>query len=151
WYKRLPQSKIDQVNFLLDYGYWLLFNLIDCFTLIFGFDRYKGFYHQLYFQRKSLVCDLMEPFRSLIDATILNIFKFNIYKDSDFTLQNNTYEFKKDCKIKTKYLKFFLKSLLSHKVAIYNFVRNFYLFIGNPKKTFPQSFIDFEKLPIAIK
>lgn len=153
WYKRLPQSKIDELNFLLDFGYSLLFNLINCFCVIFGLDCYKGYYHQLYFERKSLVCDLIEPFRPIIDASIINIFKYNIYQKNDFVFVNSLIcSFKNGYKTKIKYLKFFLKSILSHKIEIFEFIRSFYFYIADPiKYSFPEAKIDFSKLPISIK
>lgn len=152
WYKRMPQSKIDEINFLMDFGYSLLFNLINCFCLIFGLDRYKGFYHQLYFQRKSLVCDLIEPFRVIIDLAIINAFNFNIYKKDDFKFTDNLVcGFKNGYKTKLKYLKFFLKSILSHKIEIFQFIKNFYFYIADSNKyKFPDTKINFNKLPISL-
>jgi CRISPR-associated protein Cas1 len=51
WYKRLPRTKIDINNLLLDIGYTMLFNFIDCLLRLHGFDTYKGIYHQLFFHR----------------------------------------------------------------------------------------------------
>lgn len=63
WKGRKPRTKCDPINVLLDMGYTYLFNFIESLLLLYGFDIYKGVYHQVFYQRKSLVCDLVEPFR----------------------------------------------------------------------------------------
>ena len=70
WKGRKPRIKSDYINSTLDIGYTYLFNYIECFVRMFGFDIYVGVYHRLWFKRKSLICDLMEPFRCIIDKTI---------------------------------------------------------------------------------
>lgn len=62
WHGRKPRLKIDPINVILDMGYTLLFNYIEVNLRLFGFDTYVGVLHQLWFKRKSLVCDLVEPF-----------------------------------------------------------------------------------------
>ena len=72
WKGRHPRMKSDVLNVTLDIGYSILFNFMESFIRMFGFDLYVGVYHRLWFKRKSLVCDLMEPFRCIIDhATLL--------------------------------------------------------------------------------
>ena len=51
----------------MDIGYTYLFNFIDALLRLYGFDTYLGFYHKEFYQRKSLVCDVVEPFRCIID------------------------------------------------------------------------------------
>ena len=63
WKARRPRSKFDITNCLLDIAYTLLFNFMDALISLYGFDAYKGVYHREFYQRKSLVCDLIEPFR----------------------------------------------------------------------------------------
>ena len=69
---RRVQSKI----FELSHGRRIFnaFNCMDSLLRLYGFDTYKGFYHKLFFQRKSLACDVMEPFRCVIDKQILKAF-----------------------------------------------------------------------------
>lgn len=66
WRGRHPRMKSDVLNVTLDIGYSILFNFMESFIRMFGFDLYVGVYHRLWFKRKSLVCDLMEPFRCII-------------------------------------------------------------------------------------
>ena len=59
WHQRRPRTKCDALNVSLDIGYTMLFNYIECFLRMFGFDLYVGVYHRMWFKRKSLVSDIM--------------------------------------------------------------------------------------------
>lgn len=76
--------KTDPLNVTLDIGYSVLFNFIESFVRIFGFDIYVGVYHRTWFKRKSLICDLMEPFRCIIDHAILLAFNRKQFTIDDF-------------------------------------------------------------------
>jgi len=90
WKRRLPRAKPDIINYLMDIGYTMLFNFTEAMAAIYGFDAYRGFYHKLFFQRKSLVCDLMEPFRSIIDKQILKSYHLGQIKTADFKNNKGT-------------------------------------------------------------
>ena len=77
--------KSDVMNVTLDIGYSILFNFMESFIRMFGFDLYVGVYHRLWFKRKSLVCDLMEPFRCIIDHAVLLAFNRKQFSEKDFT------------------------------------------------------------------
>ncbi|MBD3231920.1 type V CRISPR-associated endonuclease Cas1 [Candidatus Dependentiae bacterium] len=124
WYKRMPRAKIDEINFLLDIGYTFLFNFIDSLIGLFGFDKYKGFYHTQFFNRKSLTCDLVEPFRCIVDKAIIKAFHLNQIDKRDFKRKGNYYYLKWDKN--KKYSKIFFKEILNNKEDIYDFVRGFY-------------------------
>lgn len=70
WNGRKPRTKIDIINTALDIGYTYLFNIIECMLNLYGFDLYQGVYHRSFYQRKSLVCDMVEPFRCIIDKQV---------------------------------------------------------------------------------
>lgn len=61
---------------------------------MYGFDLYVGVYHRLWFKRKSLVCDLMEPFRCLIDHTVLLAFNRRQFVEQDFEIIKGEYRLK---------------------------------------------------------
>ena len=126
WYRRQPRTKVDIYNILLDIGYSLLFNYIDCLLRLFGFDVYKGFYHQLFFQRKSLTCDLVEPFRCIIDKSLLKAYHLNQINKKDFKFQKGrfTLSYKKS----DKYIKIFLQEIMRQREDIYSYVKGFYDF-----------------------
>ena len=86
WTARMPRAKTDMINTTLDIGYTILFNYIESFVRMFGFDVYIGVYHRLWFKRKSLICDLMEPFRCIIDHTTRSAFNRGQFQKSDLLL-----------------------------------------------------------------
>lgn len=132
WIKRMPRVKSDEINYLLDMGYTFLFNFIDSLLNLFGFDTYKGFYHKLFFQRKSLTCDLIEPFRCIIDRSVLKIFNLKVINKNDFKFKDGKIFI--NYKNSDKYVLFFLKEIMKYKEEIYLYIRNFYLYILNHKK-----------------
>ena len=134
WNRRSPQTKEDITNLLMDIGHTYLFNYVDSLLRLFGFDTYKGFYHQLFFQRKSLSCDVMEVFRPLIDMTILKAYNLKVIDAKDFTFKNGTYSLKFEGKIRNKYSKIFFDVITEHKEEIYTYLRFFYLHLMNPTK-----------------
>lgn len=150
WYKRLPQAKPDEINLLMDIGYTMLFNLCDAMLALFGFDTYKGFYHQLFYARKSLACDLMEPWRPLIDSTILLMYRQNVFHKKDFIVKNSSFLFADGFKGRSKYARAFLKCLTSHKGEIYEYIRGYYLFVSKPDRyTFAPPVLDLAQLSIS--
>ena len=129
WKRRLPRTKIDSINYLLDLGYTVLFNFIDSLLGIYGFDTYKGFYHKLFFQRKSLVCDLVEPFRCIIDRQIIKSYNLGQIKEKDFRLYRGRVKISYDKQ--NKYLEVFTKAIMDNKIEIFSYIRSFYYFIMN--------------------
>lgn len=137
WYAREPMVKGDISNFLLDMGYTFLFNFIDALLCLFGFDTYKGFYHKLFFQRKSLVCDLIEPFRGIIDREVLKMHTLKIVNNNDFKINNGKVVLK-SYKYNKKYATPFLEAIMKNKEEIYKYIIGFYRFVmDNEKNQFP--------------
>jgi CRISPR-associated protein Cas1 len=133
WYARLPRVKPDIPNFLLDMGYTFLFNFIDALLCLFGFDTYKGFYHKLFFQRKSLVCDIIEPFRPIIDREVLKMHNLKIVSENDFKVIDGKYTLK-SFKNNYKYAYIFSKTLMENKENIYNYIQKFYRFLMDSER-----------------
>lgn len=132
WYRRLPRAKQDISNLLLDIGYTYLFNFADSILRIFGFDTYKGIYHKLFFQRKSLTCDLMEVFRCIIDRQLLKSYNLNQIDEKDFEYKNHAYQL--SWKNSSKYSSMFLKAILEYKVEIYQYIQAYYRYFMRPDK-----------------
>jgi len=124
WYKRMPRTKVDEYNLLLDIGYTFLFNYCDSMLRLYGFDTYKGFYHKLFFQRKSLSCDIMEPFRCIIDRQLLKSFKLGQINKKDFRLISGRYSL--DFQESQKYAEIFLGAISEYKEEIFKFIYGFY-------------------------
>ena len=134
WVRRAPQTKEDILNVLLDIGYTYLFNYCDSLLRLFGFDTYKGYYHQLFFQRQSLVCDVMEPMRPLIDYQLMKSYNLKQIKEKDFVFKNGRFDFKDGYKTSKIYSGIFLEAINSNKEQIYTYILQFYRYIMNDAK-----------------
>lgn len=137
WHGRMPRAKRDIPNLLLDIGYTLLFNIIDGLLNLYGFDVYKGIYHKEFYRRKSLVSDIIEPFRPIIDYQIRKAYKLGQVKPNDFDYINGQYRlFGKKA---APYMTMFLDVILKHKDGMFIYVQRYYRnFIkGLPISSFP--------------
>lgn len=139
WHRRSPRAKEDIPNLLLDLGYTFLFNFIDSLLQLYGFDTYKGVYHKLFFQRKSLACDLMEPFRPLIDKQLLKSYNLGQIKTTDFKTVKGTVTISYK-KIST-YTKIFMTAIMDNKVEIHQYIQIYYYHILNDDKKFPKFYL----------
>lgn len=63
----------DVINGLLNYGYAVLAGEISKFVNGIGLDAYYGFLHKSHSSFQSLVYDIIEPFRWLVDYTVYKI------------------------------------------------------------------------------
>jgi CRISPR-associated endonuclease Cas1 len=124
WKTRCPRAKIDPLNSTLDIGYTILFNYIEAFVRLFGFDPYRGVYHQLWFKRKSLICDLVEPFRCLIDRQVRKAFNLKQCKAEDFDIIKNEYVLKREKN--SDYTKMFYEVLIEQKAEVFKYVQQYY-------------------------
>lgn len=134
---RKPRMKCDPVNVSLDLGYSILFNFVEANLRFFGFDLYVGVYHRLFFQRKSLVCDVMEPMRCIIEKETLDAFSNRMFRKSDFEEKNGTYTLKKDKAF--EYYKAYASAVLGYKERIFRYVRDYYraFMKGAPPQNYP--------------
>ena len=148
WMARRPRVKMDVTNSLLDIGYTLLFNFMDGLLNLYGFDTYKGVYHKDFYQRKSLVCDLVEPFRPIIDYRIRKAYKLNQIKKADFIISQKQYRiFGKKA---LPYLRFFIETLIENKEEMFKYVQLYYRsFIRNNHTNNYPYFLVSEKSKIA--
>lgn len=124
WHVRSPRTKIDAINTTLDIGYTILFNYIEVFVRMFGFDVYCGVYHRLWFKRKSLICDLMEPFRCIIDNQVRKAFNKRQCKESDFIVVKGEYKLKFERN--SDYYKMFYEVLIERKMEVFKYVQLYY-------------------------
>lgn len=124
WSGRKPRTKIDITNTLLDIGYTYLFNLIDAMLQLYGFDVYRGVYHRNFYQRKSLVCDIVEPFRCIIDKKIKNAYNVGQIKQEDFAEIRGQYNLKYE---KNKeYTGWKLEEIMKYKKDIFLYIQQYY-------------------------
>lgn len=138
WQGRKPRAKRDILNVLMDIGYTYLFNIVESMLNLYGFDLYKGVLHQNFYQRKSLVCDIVEPFRVIIDRRLKNAYNLSQIKEEDFILQKGQYLLKYE---KSKiYTQWMVGCVLEHKEDIFMFVQQYYRWLIKNK-----SITDFPK------
>ena len=124
WQGRQPRIKRDVVNSVLDIGYTLLFAFIDALLSSYGFDTYKGVMHKQFYMRKSLVCDLVEPFRPLIDIQIKKSINLGQIKEDDFLLINNQFRLKWE--LSAKYVQLLMIPIVENKDDIFNYIQAYY-------------------------
>src|SRR5574344_534669 len=138
WRNRLPRTKSDIINATLDIGYTVLFNYMECFARMFGFDIYVGVYHRLWFKRKSLICDLMEPFRCIIDHTVLLALNRKQISEKDFV--NIKGEFHLKYERSADYYKLFYDPLIARKTDFFEYIQSYYrCFMGRKSiKVYPK-------------
>lgn len=140
WNGRQPRIKRDFVNSALDIGYTLLFTFIDALLSSYGFDTYCGVMHRQFYMRKSLVCDLVEPFRPLIDHEIKKAINLKQIKSEDFIILNNQYRLKWEKS--SDYVKILIAPILEHKEDIFAYVQAYYR--SFMKELPPEKFPTFE-------
>ncbi|MDT8426271.1 MAG: CRISPR-associated endonuclease Cas1 [Methyloprofundus sp.] len=75
----------DPVNACLSLAYTLFYQEAIQAIKAHGLDTALGCYHELYYNRESLACDLLEPLRPLIDAWVYRLFQHHTLRLEDFT------------------------------------------------------------------
>ena len=131
------RSEKDIYNLLLDMGYTYLFNFMDAMLSLYGFDLYCGVYHRFFYQRKSLVCDMVEPFRCIIDRRLRKAYNLRQIDPADFFMENGCCRLA--WKAQNKYIKLFFKDILSEKEKIFIFCQEYYRWFirDKPMDLFP--------------
>lgn len=124
WKARQPRVKNDITNTLMDIGYTILFNIVNALLEMYGFDVYVGILHTQFFHRKSLVCDLEEPFRPIIDAAILKALNLGQVNEKDFWKNQNQYIL--PWKNSKKYIGILLETLMEYKNEIFIYIQSYY-------------------------
>jgi len=125
WNGRQPRVKRDKINLLLDIGYTALFNFIEVLLNLYGFDVYKGNLHQEFWQRKSLVCDMIEPFRPIIDYATRKALNLKQLDGEDFFVDGSgrySLNFKSNAKVVLLYI----QAISDNKQAMFRYIQNYY-------------------------
>lgn len=124
WHQRRPRTKCDALNATMDIGYTMLFNYIECFLRMFGFDLYVGVYHRMWLKRKSLVCDIMEPFRPIIDRAIRTAWNRKQFSEKDFNIKKGEYVLKREKN--GDYCQIFFDAMIPYKVSVFKYIQSYY-------------------------
>lgn len=86
--KRNRRPPEDPVNAILSLCYTLVhFDIVREIEVI-GLDPVIGFYHQFDYGRESLACDLIEPYRPMVDRFVWEIFRERIFTVRDFAMND---------------------------------------------------------------
>lgn len=131
WKGRKPRIKNDYVNVTLDIGYTMLFNIVDAILQVYGFDTYYGVFHKCFYMRKSLVCDLMEPIRPVVDYQARKSINLGQCKENDFEVINNRWCLK--YKSNPQYIQFLMNAILEYKDDIFLYIQQYYRFFMKRK------------------
>ncbi|MBS1589398.1 MAG: type V CRISPR-associated endonuclease Cas1 [Bacteroidetes bacterium] len=124
WKGRKPRAKIDPINVLLDIGYTFLFYMVENMLHLYGFDIYEGVYHRNFYNRKSLVCDLQEPFRCIVDKQVKRAYGLGQIKAEDFIFEKGQYKL---TPLKSKeYTRWLMQGILEYKSDIFLYCQKYY-------------------------
>lgn len=80
--KRDPESR-DIFNMALNYGYGILYSEVERACILSGLDPYLGFLHMDRYGKPSMVLDMVEQFRAVIDRAIITLFVQKRLTESD--------------------------------------------------------------------
>ena len=122
--KTFVRNKPDKINAALNYGYAILLSTVNKEVASNGYLTQLGVHHKNEFNEFNLTCDLMEPFRVIID----NFVYFNkdreldsIYKLDLVNIFNNTYHYRGKKYVLKDIIKMFVKTALESIHDIENF------------------------------
>lgn len=114
----------DSINAALNYGYAVLLSTVNKEVVGNGYLTQLGIHHKNEFNEFNLTCDLMEPFRIVID----NFVYFNMdrkidanYKLDIVNIFNNTYNYRGKNYVLKDIIKMFIKSALESVENIDNY------------------------------
>ena len=86
---RSRQPAKDPFNAVLNYCYGILYSRIEKACILSGLDPYVGFLHTDNYNKKSMVFDLIEPFRIFAEQTAVYLFTGKKIKDEYFHMADN--------------------------------------------------------------
>ena len=84
-----PYGASDPINALFNYGYTMLESQCWRAANARGLDPYIGFNHEAATNKASLIYDLQEPFRWIIDVAVINALENKVFEKSDFMMTEN--------------------------------------------------------------
>ena len=82
---RSKRPPLDEVNALLSYGYFVLFNLLQSLIITAGLNPYFGLYHRDSKDHAALVSDMMEEWRAIIvDSSVISLIRKRMISKTHF-------------------------------------------------------------------
>ena len=89
WLGRHYYPATDPINAMLSLGYSLLYNRLASALHHVGLDARIGFFHLTRGTHFALASDLMEPFRPIVDNTVLTIVRKRIASPEQFSMKDD--------------------------------------------------------------
>lgn len=86
---RSRQPAKDPFNAVLNYCYGMLYGRVEKACILSGLDPYVGFLHTDNYNKKSLVFDLIEPFRIFAEQVTVYLFTGRKINDDYFTVSDH--------------------------------------------------------------
>lgn len=71
---RSRRPAVDPFNAMLNYAYGVLYSLVERSLVLAGLDPFVGFLHTDNYNKRSLVFDMIEPFRIIAERTTVLLF-----------------------------------------------------------------------------
>lgn len=115
--KMFSRNYDNTINSALNYGYAILLSTINKEIINNGYLTQLGIHHKNEFNEFNLSCDLMEPFRVIIDNFVYynQANEFNKdYKLNLINIFNNTYSYKNKQYTLKDIIKFYVKNTLEY-------------------------------------
>lgn len=86
--KDFSRAQNNNINAALNYGYNILLSSFNRGIISNGYITQLGIFHDNMFNKFNLSCDLMEPFRVIIDECIFNMNLYKFEKDEKMQIVN---------------------------------------------------------------
>lgn len=86
--KDFSRAQNNNINAALNYGYNILLSSFNREIISNGYITQLGIFHDNMFNKFNLSCDLMEPFRVIIDECIFNMNLYKFEKDEKMQIVN---------------------------------------------------------------
>lgn len=109
------REESNDINAALDYGYSILLSAFNKEVIANGFLTQLGICHKNEYNQFNLSCDLMEPFRPLVDRYVFEKMPFIFDKDIRFdliNLLNKTVRYEECQNFITSVIGFYVKNVL---------------------------------------
>ena len=79
--KSFTRHDSDALNAALDYGYSIIISMVSKAIVSCGYSTAIGIHHKGELNSFNLACDLMEPFRAIVDGIVVSSFTGNLDRE----------------------------------------------------------------------
>ncbi|WP_156298870.1 CRISPR-associated endonuclease Cas1 [Streptobacillus canis] len=117
--KRKTKTKI---NAMLNYGFGILYNLLEKYIIIAGMDPSYGIIHINNYGKVPFVYDLIEKYRYLIYKMVKEIVEFTEYQEDDFSIVEN--KLKLSDKVRKDIAEYFRKNFEKEILEMKKYVKS---------------------------